>query len=213
MRRKKSNEKKPPPPFKGFTPLQRRTLAACWPARMSAAKREALDRFLAAAEQEIINVLNPPDWPNVEESTWTRSAARAELGTLYKHAHGLRIAIARVPDYERWRITAFAAASIPQYLQRRLHGNYLVMLADLAEILEDICRTDPRYGRHRPGPNVALHGSVIYGLVHWHLQMIGRISASENGVFVRFLKTLGPMIGLSLGVDLLKTVLHDYPKE
>jgi hypothetical protein len=212
MRRKKSNEEKPPP-FKGFTPLQRRTLAACWPARMSKAKREALDEFLAAAEQEIINVLNPPDWPNVEESTWSRKAARAELGTLYEHAHGLRIAIARIPEYERWRITAFAAASLPQYLQQRLHDKYLVMLADLAEILEDICCTDPRFGRHQPGPDVAIHGSVIYGLVHWHLKMIGRISASENGVFVRFLKTLGPMIGLSLGVDLLKTVLLDYQQE
>lgn len=221
MRRKKDTEKKPPPPFKGFTPSQRRDLAACWPARMSAAKRQALDGFLSDTEFALSVLLHP----SIARSRLTQKEWCDALLSMETHARALHLAIERLPDHEYLMLSETISVYISKHgilpSRERVYGrcskeiaiapgDVLPLLSTLTAQLDLVGK---RIGRRplRRGVDKGLEYEILLSLVGLHRYILGEVSASENGVFVRFLKTLGPMVGLSFGVDLLKTVLRDFP--
>lgn len=223
MRPKKSNEKKPPPPFKGFTPLQRRTLAACWPAIPAGARREALDGFLSHAETALSVLLHP----SIAASRLDKKEWRTTLADMAKHAHALRLAIERLPDHEYLMLSGLVSVLVEKHglhhRRERVFGrasveatiapaDVLPLLSSLTNYLEEAQKAIDRE-RLKPGVDKGLENEILISLVVTHRDILGKVSASENGRFCNFLKTLGPMIGLSLGPSLLRTVLRALPQE
>lgn len=264
MRRKKSNVKKPPPPFKGFTPLQRRTLAACWPARMSVAKREALDNYLAAAEEALLIILGPAGFPGwrwseedrredeailfasaiVNPNVWDVKRRRDSIRVIAKHGRALRLALEGMSKIEQYLLFERAAgdsadfnavaptpgsgsappsADAPAKLadegkrgpvsvrEARPRVNLFQRLIPMMSRLEELSAKLPDHVKS--GVKKPAEAALLGALVLLHQRRLGKINPSENGNFAAFLHALGPMIGLSLGVALLKTVLQDFPQE
>lgn len=262
MRHRKSNEKKPPPPFEGFEPADRLALAACWPARMSKAKREALDDYLAAVEEALQIILGPsgfPGWrwseedrredkamlyakamfdPNVLDVKRRRDALRA----IAKHGRALRLALEGMPGIELDLLFASTAGdsadfnaiggtpgtttaaspadAIAKLAREGKRGhvsgrapivrvNLFKRLVPMMAGLEEMSATFPH--RLAPGVRKPAEAALLHVLALLHQRRLGKVNPSEHGNFAAFLNLLGPMVGLSLGVALLKTVLRDFP--
>ncbi len=92
--------------------------------------------------------------------------------------------------------------SFPDEVRRDLLGG----LNDLCLSLETVI-TARRPEKLKTGPHKPRESMILFYLIRAHLEYLGKVSASENGVFVRFLRTLGPMVNLQFGVDLLKNTL------
>lgn len=224
MRRKKITGEKPPPIFKGFTAEQRCALAAAWPSRMSEIKRVTLGDFLERTERMLLSHLNPA----IPESPLSAKEWRNELASMAQHARALRLSIERLPPRQQFMLSAAAEARITacglsflraggspgavRYGEIVARDAFLPLLSALAAHLEAIQKME-MLRTLKAGASKALEYGVLVALADLHLDTLGKVSPSENGIFVRFLKTLGPMIGISLGPDLLKTVLADYPQE
>jgi hypothetical protein len=216
-----NTKERPPPIFKGFNKAQLRELAANWSNRMSDARRRALDDFLSNTEFALSVLLHP----SIARSRLTQKEWRDALLSMETHARALHLAIERLPDHEYLMLSETISVYISKHgilpSRERVYGrcnkeiaiapgDVLPLLSTLTAQLDLVGKMIGRRPLRR-GVDKGLEYEILLSLVEWHRYILGEVSASENGVFVRFLKTLGPMVGLSFGVDLLKTVLRDFP--
>jgi len=211
----------PLPIFKGFNKAQLRDLAASWSNRMSDARRRALGDFLSNTELALSVLLHP----SIARSRLTQKEWHDALLSMETHARALHLAIERLPDHEYLVLSEMISVYISKHgifpSRERVYGrcskevviapgDVLPLLSTLTAQLDLVGKMIGRQPLRR-GVDKGLEYEILLSLVEWHRYILGNVSASENGVFVRFLKTLGPMVGLSFGVDLLKTVLRDFP--
>ncbi|PWB40133.1 MAG: hypothetical protein C3F19_11600 [Rhodocyclales bacterium] len=248
MRRGKSNEKKLPP-FSGFTQEQRGTLAACWPDRMSAAKRKALDEYLSNTELVLLtfvgqNKVELSEWYlssemgrkaldsllhmvlfQAHKDAWSVKKRRDALVQMATHSRALYKLIETMPEIERANLSGVLGQGVPEMgippyrfstskaacaeaqIDLHIRANFLAVISSIASRIESVSE---RTAWHiQPGVKKPLERGILTLMADRYTNQIGKISPSENGVFVQFLKTLGPMVGLAFGVDLLKSVLRD----